>query len=51
MPLSLFLLGFLFFFWLAVIPMFVLTERYLLSMMPIALIWIGQGWVHLEKWI
>lgn len=50
-PLSLFLLGFLFFFWLAVIPMFVLTERYLLSMMPIALIWIGQGWVHLEKWI
>ncbi|MBN1894870.1 glycosyltransferase family 39 protein [bacterium] len=50
-PLFLFLLGFLFFFWLAVIPMFVLTERYLLSMMPLAMIWMGKGWVCIEQWI
>jgi 4-amino-4-deoxy-L-arabinose transferase-like glycosyltransferase len=48
---ELYLLSYVFFFWILVIPMFHITERYMLQMVPIVLIWSGQGIEQLLEWI
>jgi len=48
---ELYLLSYVIFFWILVIPMFHVTERYMLQMVPIVLIWSGQGIERLLEWI
>ncbi len=47
---ELYLLSYVFFFWILVIPMFHVTERYLLPMVPIIFIWCGLGMKKLMEW-
>ncbi len=46
-----YLLSYIIFFWILVIPMFHVTERYLLQMVPIVLIWSGLGMERFIEWI
>jgi 4-amino-4-deoxy-L-arabinose transferase-like glycosyltransferase len=48
---ELYLLSYVIFFWIVVIPMFHVTARYLLPMAPIVLIWSGLGIERLLEWI
>ncbi len=48
---ELYLLAYVVFFWILVIPMFHVTERYMLQMVPIVLIWSGLGIERLLEWI
>lgn len=48
---ELYLLVYVIFFWMLVIPMFHVTERYLLQMAPIVLIWSGLGIERLVDWM
>lgn len=48
---ELYLLSYVIFFWVLVIPMFHLTERYMLPMIPIVLIWSGLGIEKLMEWL
>lgn len=48
---ELYLLSYVIFFWILVIPMFHVTERYMLQMVPIVLIWSGLGIERLLEWI
>lgn len=45
-----YLLAFVGFFWFALVPMFHFTERYMLPMVPIALIWSSFGIEYLSDW-
>ncbi|MBN2200407.1 glycosyltransferase family 39 protein, partial [bacterium] len=47
--LAVYLLAFPAFFWLAVIPMFHVNERYFLPLFPLMLPWIGRGTVFLAE--
>ena len=47
---ELYLLGYVVFFWFALIPMFHITERYMLQIVPIVLIWSGLGIEKLCEW-
>jgi len=48
--LSFYLLSFVGFFWLVLVPLFHINERYIMPLLPIAMIWIGQGIVVLRNW-
>ncbi|MDZ7376728.1 MAG: glycosyltransferase family 39 protein, partial [candidate division KSB1 bacterium] len=48
---DLYLLSYVIFFWIIVIPIFHVTERYLLPMVPIVLIWSGRGIERLSEWL
>jgi 4-amino-4-deoxy-L-arabinose transferase-like glycosyltransferase len=48
---EMYLLSYVIFFWFLVIPMFHITERYMLSMVPIILIWSGVGIERLLDWL
>ncbi len=48
---DLYLLSYVLFFWVVVIPIFHVTERYLLPMVPIVLIWSARGIDHLIEWL
>jgi 4-amino-4-deoxy-L-arabinose transferase-like glycosyltransferase len=50
LPLAVYLLGVLIFYWLVVVPAFHITERYLMAMLPLAGIWIAGGLVQLAEW-
>ncbi len=45
-----YLLTYVGFFWFIVVPMFHFTERYMLPMVPIVLIWSGIGIEYLMEW-
>lgn len=45
-----YLLTFVGFFWFIVVPMFHFTERYMLPMVPLVLIWSGVGIEYLMEW-
>jgi 4-amino-4-deoxy-L-arabinose transferase-like glycosyltransferase len=47
--LHLYLLSFIVFFWLIVIPFFHLNDRYFAPLLPLCFVWIGQGTVILHK--
>jgi len=47
---ELYLLSYIIFFWFLLIPMFHITERYMLQMVPIVLIWSGSGIEKLLEW-
>lgn len=47
--LHLYLLSFIVFFWLIVIPFFHINDRYFAPLLPICFVWIGQGTVILFK--
>jgi len=47
---ELYLLCYVIFFWYLLIPMFHITERYMLQMVPIVLIWSGMGLEKLLEW-
>ncbi len=47
---SLYLLSFIAFYWFVLVPMFHINERYLLSMMPLAAIWIAAGFLVQSEW-
>lgn len=49
-PLAVYLLGVLIFYWLVVVPIFHISERYLMAMLPLAGIWIGRGLLGLGDW-
>ena len=51
LPLAVYLLGVLIFYWLIVVPAFHITERYLMAMLPLAGIWIASGFVRLAEWL
>jgi 4-amino-4-deoxy-L-arabinose transferase-like glycosyltransferase len=50
-PLAVFLLSVLIFYWLVLVPFFHITERYLMAMLPLAGIWIGRGFLWLADWL
>ncbi|MBN2417627.1 glycosyltransferase family 39 protein [bacterium] len=39
------------FFWFILVPAFHITERYLLSLLPICFVWAGEGLVYLHSWV
>ena len=47
---ELYLLSYVVFFWFVLIPMFHITERYMLQIVPIVLIWSGLGVEKLLEW-
>ncbi|MDZ7292974.1 MAG: glycosyltransferase family 39 protein [candidate division KSB1 bacterium] len=47
--LHLYLLSFVVFFWLIVIPFFHINDRYFVPLLPFCFVWIGQGTVILSK--
>ena len=47
---SLYLLSFISFYWFVLVPMFHINERYLLSMMPLAAVWIAAGFLVQAEW-
>lgn len=49
--LSLYLLSYLGFFWFIVVPLFHINERYLIALLPVAMIWAGHGLVLLKDWL
>jgi len=48
---ELYLLSYIIFFWFLLIPMFHITERYMLQMVPIVLIWSGVGIERFLEWL
>jgi len=48
--LILYLLSFLAFYWAILVPLFHINERYLMSLLPMAFIWIGNGFAQLSQW-
>jgi 4-amino-4-deoxy-L-arabinose transferase-like glycosyltransferase len=46
-----YLLAFIGFFWLVVIPFFHINDRYLIPLLPICFIWIGRGALRLHAWL
>jgi len=48
---NLYLLGFLGFFWFLLIPMFHISERYYLPLLPLCFIWAGEGMNALHVWL
>jgi hypothetical protein len=51
LQLSGYLLAFVGFFWIVVVPFFHINERYLVPLMPICFIWIGRGTWRLYDWL
>ena len=48
---ELYLISYIIFFWILLIPMFHVTERYMLQMVPIVLFWSGLGVDRMAEWI
>ncbi len=51
MILNFYLLSFLIFFWFFLIPVFHITHRYFIPLLPICFIWVGIGLIDLIKWM
>jgi hypothetical protein len=51
LQLNAYLLAFVGFFWLVVVPFFHINERYLVPLLPICFIWIGRGTLRLHDWL
>lgn len=49
--LNFYLLSYLIFFWLLLIPIFHITHRYFIPLLPVCFIWVGIGLIDLIKWI
>jgi 4-amino-4-deoxy-L-arabinose transferase-like glycosyltransferase len=49
--LVLYLLSFVGFFWLGVIPAFHITARYLTPLLPICALWVGRGAQQIYQWL
>ncbi len=47
---NLYLLAFIIFFWFIVIPVFHITIRYFIPLIPVALIWVANGAEHFVEW-
>jgi hypothetical protein len=47
---NLYLLSFIAFFWFGLIPVFHITLRYFVPLLPISFIWIASGAIHLIGW-
>jgi len=47
---EIYLLSYVFFFWIMLIPVFHFTERYFLPMVPVVLIWAALGMRQLGEW-
>ncbi|MFQ5601696.1 MAG: ArnT family glycosyltransferase [bacterium] len=47
----LYLLSFIAFFWLALIPAFHITLRYFTPLWPVCTLWIGKGVLHIHDWL
>lgn len=45
-----YLLSYVIFYWFLLVPMFHFTERYMLPMVPIALMWSGAGIENVKDW-
>jgi 4-amino-4-deoxy-L-arabinose transferase-like glycosyltransferase len=50
-PLHLYLLSYIFFFWLVIIPFFHPIDRYFLPLLPLCFVWISRGAVELHDWL
>ncbi len=48
---ELYLLSYLLFFWMLVIPLFHINDRYFLPLLPVCFIWVGKGLVTLVDWL
>ncbi|HHS14103.1 MAG TPA: hypothetical protein ENN03_10115 [bacterium] len=48
---ELYLAAYFFFFWFIVIPLFFINQRYLLPLVPIALVWAAQGLMFWTRWM
>ncbi len=46
-----YLMGYLVFFWLLLVPMFHVNPRYLYPLLPLLFVWIGNGCLFLYEWI
>ncbi|MBN1155407.1 glycosyltransferase family 39 protein [candidate division KSB1 bacterium] len=49
--LNLYLISYLIFFWLILIPAFHITLRYFVPLLPLGLIWVAKGSVKFEQWL
>jgi len=49
-PLHLYLLSFLIFYWLLVFPLIHINPRYFLALAPVCFIWIGKGMHEMYNW-
>jgi 4-amino-4-deoxy-L-arabinose transferase-like glycosyltransferase len=49
--LAAYLFSVLIFYWLVVVPIFHINERYLMAMLPLAGIWIARGLLLLAEWL
>jgi len=48
---ELYLMAYFIFFWLIVIPMFHINNRYFLPLLPLCFIWIGNGFAVIVAWL
>ncbi len=48
---SVYLISYILFFWFALIPFFMPLERYMLPILPICFVWIGNGINVLYRWL
>lgn len=48
---ELYLAAYFIFFWFIVIPLFFINQRYLLPLIPIALVWASEGLLYWARWI
>lgn len=46
-----FLLSFICFFWFIIVPLFHISERYFIPLLPVCYIWIGRGLVYFYFWL
>jgi hypothetical protein len=51
LQLNAYLLAFVGFFWIVVVPFFHINERYLVPLLPICFIWVGRGAWRLYDWL
>ncbi|MDZ7265029.1 MAG: glycosyltransferase family 39 protein [candidate division KSB1 bacterium] len=49
--LTVYLIAILSFFWFVVVPLFYVNDRYLIPVLPLCFIWIGQGLDQLYRWL
>jgi len=49
--LTLYLLSYVVFFWFILIPLFHITLRYFVPLLPIGLVWVAQGAVNFKEWL
>lgn len=48
---ELYLLSYIVFFWLVVIPLFHINDRYFVPLLPLCFIWVGKGFVFMNDWL